>query len=148
MARYVHGMDTQAKAGRPLAAVIVDDDILSCAALARLLTVYCSDVRYLASFTDPISAVDFAASGEVDVVFVSMELPDNGALHLAESLRESSLAFVFISTAGGLSPKLQHMRHAQHLSTPIDIAQLRRVIANIVRPLRGSAQGNTHTEAT
>ncbi|MBI5648432.1 MAG: response regulator [Ignavibacteriae bacterium] len=125
----------------------MDDDILSCAALARLLTAYCSDVRYVASFTDASRAVDFAASGEADVFFVSLELPDNGALYLAESLRESTMTMVFISTSGGMSPTLQHMGRTLHLSKPVDIEQLRSAIVDVVKLLRNHAEGNTHSEA-
>ena len=147
MTGYVDVMETREKADRPLAAVIVDDDILSCAALARLLTAYCSDVRYLASFTDASGALDFSASGEADVFFVSMELQDNGALYLAERLRESTMAMVFISTSGGMSPTLQHMGRTLHLSKPVDIEQLRSAIADVVRLLHNNAEGNTHSEA-
>lgn len=128
MTGYVDVMETREKADRPLAAVIVDDDILSCAALARLLTVYCSDVRYLAGITDPETAADFAASGEGDVFFVTTNIPAALMKRITDVLAASPEAVVFVSAVDERSEILERFPRAQFLSTPIGIDELRAVL--------------------
>ena len=75
--------------------VILDDEKNCVETLQWKLAQYCPDVSVLATFNDPLQALEFMHKTPIDLLFLDIEMPNMNGFDVLESLKSASFDVIF-----------------------------------------------------
>ena len=119
----------------PMRLLLVEDDDSSLETFSRLLRRDGHDIVAVSTVADALSA---ARSGRFDLVISDIGLPDGTGIELMEQLRQDHGLRGVALSGYGMEEDVVRTRQAgflNHLTKPVQIAELRRVLASLAANL-------------
>ena len=122
---------------RPISVLVVDDHQDTNEGLRLLLTREGHEVRVAGSVAE---ALELAETFEFDVLISDIGLPDGSGTHLLESLNRRKGRLMRAIAMSGFGMEQDRERSltagfAEHLTKPVEFADLQRAITKLVRTL-------------
>jgi two-component system, LytTR family, response regulator len=105
-------------------AILVDDAIDAIDVLKAKLEVCAKEVEVIASFTDPLEAVEAIIDKQPDVVFIDVEMPGMDGFTLLQNIQPFHGAVVFVTAYSHYATKAIRESAFDYLEKPVDIQQL------------------------
>lgn len=114
--------------------VIAIDDEPSPLNLIRIMLEKIEGVELVASFSNPLNALDYLRFVPVDLVFVDVEMPEMNGLEFARALEDlkSPPQVVFVTAYGQYALDAWKTNAIDYLLKPYDIEQLKRAITKAI----------------
>lgn len=103
-----------------------------------------SDLKVIGSFANPIRALEFLETHEVDLVFLDIEMPMSSGLDLARSIGEKPMV-IFTTAYPQYALKSYELGAVDYLLKPIDSKRLIRAIHKARRLQRPRLVGKSET---
>lgn len=107
--------------------IIVDDEPLARAEMEALIR-DASDVEILANFSNALSAKEFLAEHQVDLVFLDIEMPMLSGLELAREFQKNTLT-IFTTAHAGYALESYELDAIDYLLKPFNKERLERAIS-------------------
>ncbi|MBP1653550.1 MAG: response regulator receiver [Bacteroidetes bacterium] len=121
----------EARGGRSITAVIVDDEPLAREALRELLAAY-EDIRIVAECEDGVAAIETVGSLRPDCLFLDIQMPEVGGFEVLEQLGERiPPAVVFVTAYDEFALRAFEVHALDYVLKPIDPARLERAVDRV-----------------
>ncbi|SFR35356.1 two component transcriptional regulator, LytTR family [Robiginitalea myxolifaciens] len=114
-----------------LRAVIVDDEEKALQSLQWELTNFSDDIEVVASFTDPMEALDYLALTPPDCLFLDIEMPTMDGFQFIQKMQNPDVAVVITTAYNQYAIKALKNEAIDYLLKPIDSDDLKDTIAKI-----------------
>ena len=108
----------------PLRVVVVDGDLTSIAALARMLKSCIPDVQIVAGVGYARDAILSLPDWQADICFINIDLPRGGGFDVADSLAGSRTKTVFLTTGNNIANVSVKYPSAKFLTKPLSIEDI------------------------
>jgi len=112
-------------------AVIVDDEIKALQSLSWELTNFSDEIKVVASFTNPIEALDFLEKNTPDCLFLDIEMPTMDGFQFIRKLRNKDFPVVITTAYNQYAIKAIKNEAIDYLLKPIDSDDLNETINKI-----------------
>lgn len=109
-------------------AVIIDDELYACQALAMLLKHHCPDVTVVATFQDPRKALTAIIEINPHLVFIDIEMPHMNGFSFLEHCRPASFDVIFTTSYDQYAIKAIKLSALDYLLKPVDAAELKTAV--------------------
>jgi len=115
-------------------AILVDDEPLALRDLERQIGKI-GGVEIVATYCDPIEAIEQLASSRPDVVFIDIEMPDMNGMEAAEQMLQlvPSIDVVFVTAYEEYAVKAFELNALDYLLKPLNVDRLARTLTRITR---------------
>jgi two-component system LytT family response regulator len=112
-------------------AVLVDDEEKALQSLQWELTHFSNEISVVASFTDPIQALDYLHENTPDCLFLDIEMPTMDGFQFIQKLQNRDVAVVITTAYNQYAIKALKNEAIDYLLKPIDADDLQETIAKI-----------------
>ena len=122
--------------GKPIKAIIVDDEPGAIANLSLLLQTY-PRIEVAATVTNALLAVDLIHEHQPDVVFLDIQMPEKTGFEIARELLEAGDAPAIIFATGFDKFAIEAIRHAafDFLVKPVNPEELKQTVSRLEHAL-------------
>lgn len=114
--------------------ICLDDEDLNLKYLKSIL-VKNQDIEILGLFTEPLKAIEFIQSNEIDIAFLDIELPDMSGLECAVKIQDiqESVEIVFVTAYSHYAIEAFNLHALHYLLKPIKQEQVIQLIEHLKR---------------
>lgn len=112
-------------------AIIVDDEIKAVQSLTWELTNFSEEINVMASFTDPIEALNHLESNSPDCLFLDIEMPTMDGFQFIQKLKNKDFPVVITTAYNQYAIKALKNEAIDYLLKPIDTDDLKDTIIKI-----------------
>jgi two-component system, LytTR family, response regulator len=110
---------------------ILDDEALAIAALGVDIKRRFPEIEVVATFQSPIKALEFIKNGNIDLLFLDIDMPEMNGLTFLETLGHFNFDVVFTTAYDSYALAALKLKATDYLLKPIDIDELSKTIENI-----------------
>ncbi len=114
-----------------LEAVLVDDEIKALQSLSWELTNFSDEIKVVASFTDPIEALQYLEHNPPDCLFLDIEMPTMDGFQFIQKIKTKEFPVVITTAYNQYAIKALKNEAIDYLLKPIDTDDLNATIAKI-----------------
>jgi len=114
-----------------LEAVLVDDEIKALQSLSWELTNFSDEIKVVASFTDPIEALQYLERNPPDCLFLDIEMPTMDGFQFIQKIKTKEFPVVITTAYNQYAIKALKNEAIDYLLKPIDTDDLNATIAKI-----------------
>ncbi|MFT4830615.1 MAG: two-component system LytT family response regulator [Psychroserpens sp.] len=114
-----------------LEAVIVDDEIKAIQGLSWELTNFSSEIKVVASFTNPFEALEYLEKNTPDCLFLDIEMPAMDGFQFIQKITNKDFPVVITTAYNQYAIKALKNEAIDYLLKPIDSDDLNETIAKI-----------------
>lgn len=114
-----------------LQAVIVDDEIKALQSLTWELTNFSEEINVIASFTNPIEALEYLGKNTPDCLFLDIEMPTMDGFQFIQKLTNKNFPVVITTAYNQYALKALKNEALDYLLKPIDTDDLEETILKI-----------------
>lgn len=114
-----------------LQAVIVDDEIKALQSLTWELTNFSEEINVIASFTNPIEALEYLGKNTPDCLFLDIEMPTMDGFQFIQKLTNKNFPVVITTAYNQYALKALKNEALDYLLKPIDTDDLEETIVKI-----------------
>lgn len=114
-----------------LEAVLVDDEIKALQSLSWELTNFSDEIKVVASFTDPIEALQYLERNPPDCLFLDIEMPTIDGFQFIQKIKTKEFPVVITTAYNQYAIKALKNEAIDYLLKPIDTDDLNATIAKI-----------------
>ncbi|MGB6152373.1 MAG: LytTR family DNA-binding domain-containing protein [Pricia sp.] len=114
-----------------LEAVIVDDELKALQSLTWELTNFSDEIKVVASFTDPLEALEHLEKNTPDCLFLDIEMPTMDGFQFIQKLTNKNFPVVITTAYNQYAIKALKNEAIDYLLKPIDSDDLKDTIAKI-----------------
>lgn len=114
-----------------LQAVIVDDEIKALQSLTWELTNFSEEINVIASFTNPIEALEYLGKNTPDCLFLDIEMPTMDGFQFIQKLTNKNFPVVITTAYNQYALKAIKNEALDYLLKPIDTDDLQETILKI-----------------
>ena len=112
-------------------AVLVDDEVKALQGLKWELTNFSDEIHVIASFTDPIEALDYLSDNTPDCLFLDIEMPTMDGFQFIQKITNKNFPVVITTAYNQYAIKALKNEAIDYLLKPIDTDDLKDTIAKI-----------------
>jgi two-component system LytT family response regulator len=117
---------------KPLKAIIVDDEVDAVNLLQLQLSKHCNNLNVIATFTNPIIALQELKVLKPDLVFLDIEMPLMNGFELLQKLVPFNFTVIFITAYNQYAIKAFKFNALDYLLKPIDINDLLSAVERVI----------------
>lgn len=114
-------------------AVILDDEKNCVETLQWKLTHYCPNVEVLATFNDPMQALDFIRQNKIDLLFLDIEMPNMNGFDVLEALRDVHFDVIFTTAYDNYGIQAVKFSALDYLLKPVRSKELVEAVDRFAR---------------
>jgi two-component system LytT family response regulator len=114
-------------------AIIVDDEPLSCEALATLLERYCPDIELLGVYYNGADALVAIRQQHPALVFLDVEMPKMNGFELLEQLSSVNFDLIFTTSYDKYALKAIRFSAIDYLLKPVDREELQNAVQKVIQ---------------
>ncbi|RTE55535.1 DNA-binding response regulator [Arenibacter aquaticus] len=112
-------------------AVLVDDEIKALQSLSWELTNFSDEIKVVASFTDPIEALQYLERNPPDCLFLDIEMPTMDGFQFIQKIKTKEFPVVITTAYNQYAIKALKNEAIDYLLKPIDTDDLNATLAKI-----------------
>ena len=112
-------------------AVIIDDAKNSIEAMQAKLGRHCPQVKVIATFTDPVQAIEELPVINPDVIFLDIEMPQMDGFELLRRLKNNKAKIIFVTAYNHYAIQAIRAHAFDYLEKPVDVKLLKETILNL-----------------
>ncbi len=127
-------------------AVIIDDAKNSIEAMQAKLERHCPQVKVIATFTDPLQAIEELSLINPDVVFLDIEMPQMDGFELLRRIKNNKAKIVFVTAYNHYAIQAIRAHAFDYLEKPVDIKLLKETIMSLEKELEKKEKENPVTD--
>jgi len=116
-----------------ITAILVDDEPKAITSLKWELEQFCPEVEVIATFTNPLDAIDGIGSLQPDCVFLDIEMPEMDGFQLLSHLTYHDFDLLITTAYDGYALKAFKEDAIGYLLKPIDTDDLRKAVGKILK---------------
>jgi two-component system LytT family response regulator len=111
-----------------LKAILIDDEPDCIRLLALQLKEHCPQVQVVGQFTSSAEGLQAIQTGEPDVVFLDIEMPEMNGFTLLEQLGEITFSLIFVTAYNEFALKAFRFSALDYLLKPLDPQELQQAV--------------------
>ena len=112
-------------------AVIIDDAKNSIEAMEAKLERHCPQVKVIATFTDPLQAIEELPVINPDVIFLDIEMPQMDGFELLRRIKNNKAKIIFVTAYNHYAIQAIRAHAFDYLEKPVDVKLLKETILNL-----------------
>ena len=116
-----------------LRTIIIDDELDAISALELIIRDYLPELELVASFDDPLIALDLLPDLKPDLVFLDITMPKMSGFELLDSIKNRSFNLIFVTAFDEFALNAFKYSAVDYILKPIDIDQLIASISKITK---------------
>lgn len=125
---------------KQLKALIVDDEPNALDGFLSLLRTYCPEIDPAGTATSVSDALRKIVSGNYELVFLDIEMPEGSGFDLVEAIRAKNMALVFVTAHADYAVSAFKADAVDYLLKPVSGKDLRAAVARATVRLQNPAQ--------
>jgi two-component system LytT family response regulator len=118
-----------------LKALILDDELTNISVLKYDLELYCPDVKVVADFTNPVEALKYLSTNQVDVVFLDVTMPIMTGFEFLNCQKNIEYQVVFVTAHQEYAINAFDFYAVDYLVKPVSSQKLIRAVDRIKEKL-------------
>ena len=116
---------------RSISCFLIDDEAGNNVNLQLLLERYCTNVKVLETFTNPLKALEAVKANRPELLFLDVEMPDLNGFDLLEQLGQDRGEVIFITAYEQYALKAFEFAAVDYLTKPVDVDRLQAAVTRV-----------------
>lgn len=128
-------------------AIIVDDEEYSRKSLYFLIIGYCPEIKIKGIAQSVAEARKMLKSGDIDLVFLDIPMPNEDGFNLLPDLREANASVIFTTAFDQYALKALKAGAIDYILKPINIEELKNAVVKVINLKIRNGNDNSNTES-
>lgn len=108
--------------------IIIDDEEHARKNLKLLLERYCTNVRILDVFGNPLEAIPMLENQAIDIVFIDINMPEINGLDFVEDYENRTFEIIFVTAYEDFTLRALRLGAIDYITKPISVRELQAAI--------------------